>query len=173
MTARGLCAICAAALLLAACSRGDPNLININRGQTTPDEFAVLPTKPIELPESRDLPPPAPGAGNRVDPTPRGDAVAAMGGDPARLQGTGQPRGEPALIRATGRYGVQDGIREDLAEADYRLRDRRRGRALERLFNVTTYWRAYDRYELDQRQALEAGRRAGVRTPAAPPAGAE
>jgi hypothetical protein len=173
MTGRGLGAICVATLLLAACSRGDPNLININRGQATPDEFAVLPTKPLEMPESRDLPPPTPGAGNRVDPTPHGDAVAALGGDPGRLQGTGQPRGEPALIRQTGRYGVQPDIREDLAEADYRFRDRRRGRVMERLFNVTTYWRAYDRYELDQRQALEAGRRAGTRTPAAPPEGAE
>ena len=173
MTARGLCAICTAALVLAACSRGDPNLININRSQTTPDEFAVLPTKPIEVPERLDLPPPTPGAGNRVDPTPHGDAVAAMGGNPARLQGTGQPRGEPALIRATGRYGVQADIRQELAEEDYRFRDRRRGRVMERLFNVTTYWRAYERDELDQHQALEAGRRAGVRTPAAPPEDAE
>jgi len=160
----------ASVLLLAACSSREPNLINIDRGQAGPDEFAVLPNRPLEVPEDlRALPPPTPGADNRVDPRPQADAVAALGGQPQRLERTGEPRGEAGLIGHATRYGVQAGIREDLAEQDAEFRRRNRGRVLERLFGVNTYWRAYSREELDRYQALERSRAAGARTPAAPP----
>jgi hypothetical protein len=40
---------------------------------------------------------------------------------------------------------------------------------LERLFNVNVYFKAYKKQELDQYRELERFRRAGIRTPAAPP----
>ena len=42
---------------LAACSRGneDPNLLNIKQPRAEgPDEFAVLPTKPLQMPQDGD-----------------------------------------------------------------------------------------------------------------------
>jgi hypothetical protein len=60
-------------------------------------------------------------------------------------------------------------VRERLAREDYAIRDRNRGRVLERLFGVTTYYRAYSDQSLDQYEMLERSRQAGARTPAAPP----
>ncbi len=74
---------------LSACSRGeeDPNLLNISQPRAEgPDEFAVLPTKPLEMPENMAaLPEPTPGGVNRTDPTPEADAIAALGGNAAVL----------------------------------------------------------------------------------------
>ena len=103
---------------LAACS-SDPHLMNTSAGQTSPDEFAIVPTKPLSMPTDLSaLPSPTPGGGNLTDPTPRADAVAALGGNPAQLsvQGVGAadlglvayaspgPRsGDPPGHRARGR----------------------------------------------------------------------
>lgn len=160
-------------VVVAACGgeRPDPDLINIRRGQNTPDEFAVLPSKPIELPQDLSaLPEPTPGASNRVDPTPRADAVAALGGNPGRLRSEGVPRADAALISHAGRNGVRPDIRKELAAADLAFRQKNRGRVLERAFNVTTYYKAYRRWSLDKEREVERFRRAGVRTPAVPPA---
>ena len=58
-------------LALAACGGGEtePNLLNINQPRAEgPDEFAVLPTKPLEMPEDvASLPAPTPGGVNRTD----------------------------------------------------------------------------------------------------------
>ncbi|MGB8621497.1 MAG: DUF3035 domain-containing protein, partial [Paracoccaceae bacterium] len=72
----------AAGLALAGCSRNkEPQLMNIRSSTSTPDEFAILPNKPIEMPQDMAaLPDPTPGGANRVDPTPEADAVAALGG---------------------------------------------------------------------------------------------
>lgn len=160
-------------LAVAACGGEpkDPDLINIRRGQSTPDEFAILPTKPIEIPDSlaTQLPPPTPGGVNRVDPTPQADAVAALGGNPARIQAGGLPRSDAALLNHSTRYGVRPTIRQELAAADLEFRRQRQGRVLERLFNITTYYRAYRDQSLDKFAELERFRRAGVRTVAAPP----
>lgn len=159
---------------VAACGgRNDPDLINIRRGQNSPDEFAILPTKPLEIPETlaADLPPPTPGGANRVDPTPEADAIAALGGNPAQLERRGAPRSDGALLNHTTRFGLRPAIRQELAAADLEFRKRRRGRPLERLFNVTVYYKAYERQSLDQYSELERFRRLGVRTVAAPPEG--
>lgn len=177
MTAR-IGRICIAMLLaasVAACgaNRKDPDLMNIKRGQNSPDEFTVLPTKPLVVPEDLTaLPPPNVGAPNRVDPTPKADAVAALGGNPARLQRTGTPRSDGALVSRATRFGVDPTIREDLAAADLDFRRRNNGLPLERLFNVTVYFKAYRKQSLDQHAELERFRRAGVRTVGAPPEGA-
>lgn len=162
-----LAALCVA---LAACSNKEPNLMNVKRGQDTPDEFAILPNKPIQMPEDlTTLPAPTPGAQNRADQTPFKDAVAVLGGNPDRLNRTGELRGDPALIGHTTRYGMGASIRQDLAAADLEFRSRNKGRILERLANVNTYYRAYEPMSLDQHAELRRFRRAGVRTPSAPP----
>lgn len=155
---------------VAACGPREPELFNLTRGQQGPDEFAILPGKPIEIPQDLSaLPPPAPpGTSNRTDATPEADAVAALGGNPARLARDGRaPDG--AVVRATTRYGVDPDVREDLAAADLEFRRRNRGRLLERWFGLTTYYDAYERTELNQHREQERWRRAGARSSAAPP----
>lgn len=157
---------------LAGCSGDrDPSLMNIRSTTRTPDEFAILPNKPIELPEDlAALPAPTPGAANRVDPTPEADAVAALGGNPARLSQTAVPASDGALVARTTRYGVAGGIRSELAAEDLEYRRKNDGRLLERVFNVNVYYRAYRKQSLDQYAELERWRRLGVQTVAAPPA---
>lgn len=155
--------------VLSACGAADePRLLNLTKTGAGPDEFAILPTKSLQPPEDYTaLPPPTPGGANLTDPTPQADAVAALGGDPRRLAGGGAQ--DSALVGHATRFGVQPGIRQELAASDLEFRRRNDGRVLERLFNVSTYFRAYRRQELDQYGALERFRAAGVRTPAAPP----
>lgn len=166
-----MAALLAAGLVLSACGqRGDPQLMNL-RATSGPDEFAILPTRPLEMPRDlATLPEPTPGAPNRVDRQPRADAVAALGGNPRLLDSGVIPAADQGLVATVSRYGVADGIRETLAAEDLEFRRNNRGRLLERMFNVNTYFRAYGAVTLDQYAELERMRRAGVRTPAAPPA---
>lgn len=154
---------------LSACSGSeDPNLLNISqpRGEG-PDEFAVLPTKPLELPENlAALPEPTPGGRNRTDPTPEADAIAALGGNAAVLS---RGSSDGALLAHSRRFGVDPNIRAELAASDLEFRRRNDGRLLERLFNVNVYFRAYEEMSLDQYRELERLRRAGIRTSAVPP----
>ena len=157
-----------AAVLLAGCSRNrEPDLVNLRGSKDGPDEFAILPTKPLEQPpDLAALPAPTPGGANLTDPTPRSDAVAALGGQPGVLT---RASTDGALVRYAGRYGVAVGIRTDLAAADVEFRRRNDGRLLERIFDVNVYYRAYRAQSLDQYAELERFRRAGIRTPAVPP----
>ncbi len=159
---------------LSACSRADedPNLLNISQPRAEgPDEFAVLPTKPLEMPENMAaLPEPTPGGVNRTDPTPEADAIAALGGNAAVLS---RASGDGALVAYARRFGSDPNIRPQLAAADLEFRRRNDGRLLERLFNVNVYFRAYEEMSLDQHRELERLRRAGIRTPAVPPDPAE
>lgn len=161
------------ALALAGCGSADqPQLLNLSSSQRGPDEFAILPTKPLQSPENfAELPAPTPGGSNLTDPTPEADAVAALGGSPARLSGGGLR--DRALVAHATRFGVLPQVRERLAAADLDFRRRNDGRLLERLFNVNVYYKAYRPYELDQYRELERFRAAGVRTPAVPPDPAE
>ena len=159
---------------LTACGGGseDPNLLNISQPRAEgPDEFAVLPTKPLEMPEDvAALPEPTPGGTNRTDPTPEADAIAALGGNAAVLS---RASGDGALVAYARRFGSDPNIRPQLAEADLEFRRRNDGRLLERLFNVNVYFRAYEEMSLDQHRELARLRRAGIRTPAVPPDPAE
>ena len=162
-----LLALC---VLVSGCTRKPPQIMHPQRGMVTPDEFAILPTKPIEMPRDYTaLPPPTPGAGNRTDVNPQAEAVAALGGNPARVSTDGKLGDDGALIRQTTRYGVQPQIRTELAAADLEFRQRNRGRLLERWFAVPTYYKAYRRDELNQHGTTAYYRRAGVPTSAAPP----
>ncbi|MEL6168843.1 MAG: DUF3035 domain-containing protein [Pseudomonadota bacterium] len=164
----GLLVACTLALAGCAGDRdGVPTLLNIGPSGTGPDEFVVLPTKPLEIPNNlAALPAPTPGGVNRTDPTPQNDLYIALGGGPRA--GSSQA-GEGALLNYAGRFGVAPGIRTDLAAADLEFRRANDGRLLERVFSVNVYFRAYEEQALDQHVELERFRRAGVPTPSAPP----
>jgi hypothetical protein len=155
----------AALFALAACGGGDPRLMNLRNTESGPDEFSVLPTEPIEIPANlRELPPPTPGGVNRTDPDPEGDAIRALGGNPARgMQQAGD------IVTHVARFGVAPDIRSVLASEDVEYRSRNNGRILERPFGTNVYYSAYRPMSLDRYAELERLRRAGVRTPAAPP----
>ena len=155
----------AAAMVLSACDRNkDPSLLNIKANGDGPDEFSILPNKPLTLPESyAQLPEPVRGGPNRTDATPLQDATIALGGNPS---GGG---GSQGLVNYAIRYGVSPNIRQELAAADLDYRRNNDGRVLERVFNVNVYFKAYARQSLDQYAELERLRRLGVRTVSAPP----
>ena len=157
------------ALALAGCAPAQPDLITIRKVDRTPDEFSILPSRPLQTPPDRTtLPAPTPGGTNRTDRAPAAEAIAALGGNPAG--GTG---GDSALIGAVSRFGVQANIRGQLATEDLAFRRANDPRLLERLFDVTTYFRAYRRQSLNKQAELERLRQAGVRTVAAPPRSAD
>ena len=159
--------------VLSACGGSEePNLLNISQPRSEgPDEFAVLPTKPLEMPQNlAALPEPTPGGTNRTDPTPQADAIAALGGNAAVLS---RGSNDGALVAYSRRFGVDPNIRAELAAADLEFRRRNDGRLLERLFNVNVYFQAYEEMSLDQYRELERLRRAGIRTSSVPPDPAE
>lgn len=159
-------------VVLSGCSRDrEPTLMNVGAGQRSPDEFQVLPGKPLEMPENlAALPAPTPGGTNRTDPTPHADAVAALGGNPASVaRGGDLPGADGPLVAHASRYGVVGNIRQTLAAEDLDYRRQNDGRLLERWFNVNVYYRAYGRQSLDQHAELERWRRAGARNVGAPP----
>lgn len=171
MARGGIVVALLAMLVLSACGgRKAPTLMNIRSNTQGPDEFTILPGKPLQSPEDfATLPTPTPGGANLTDPTPKADAVAALGGSPERLNRTGTVRGDGALVAHAARYGVASDIRSVLAAEDIDYRRRNNGKLLERWFNVNVYFEAYRRQSLDQYRELQRFRNLGVRTPAAPP----
>ncbi|MFM7334099.1 MAG: DUF3035 domain-containing protein [Tabrizicola sp.] len=155
-------------ITLAACGgKGDPQLMNLRSGPG-PDEFAIVPPKPLELPENlAELPEPTPGGFNRTDQNPEADAAIALGGNPKAAGGI--PSSDAALYAHAGRFGLDGGIRATLASEDLEWRRDNNGRVLERLFNVNDYYKAYRKQRLDQQAELERWRALGVRNPSAPP----
>jgi hypothetical protein len=159
----------AAVLALGACSKTDePILMNARASHAGPDEFGILPTKPLEMPENlAALPEPNPGGTNRVDPQPRADVARALGGSPNVALASGTADG--GIVNHASRFGRDGGIRAQLASEDLEHRQNNRGRVLERLFAVNVYNKAYSFMTLDKYAEVERWRRAGVRTPSAPP----
>lgn len=157
-------------MALAACGNGDtvPSLMNVRSTTGGPDEFGIIPPKPLEMPEDlAALPEPTLGGANRTDRDPTAEAIAALGGNPSVTQGVNSAHG--GLYAYAARYGVAQGIRETLATEDLEYRRDNDGRLLERIFNVNVYYRAYADQSLDQHAELWRWRQAGVRTPSAPP----
>ncbi|MDE3079645.1 MAG: DUF3035 domain-containing protein [Paracoccaceae bacterium] len=160
-----------AVLALAGCSGSStPHLMNLRANATSPDEFAILPTKPLQMPKDMSaLPQPTPGGTNLADPTPLADAVTALGGKAAAMTAQGIPVADGALVNAASRYGNDPNIRQQLDAADLRFRRTHNGRVLDRLFGHTVYFQAYAPMSLDQYAELEKWRAMGVATPSAPP----
>lgn len=156
-------------LVLGACgSDKTPRLMNLRSATNGPDEFSILPSKPLELPEDvAALPEPTPGGGNLTDRKPFDEAIVALGGS-VRAAG-GIPAADAALFNHAGRKGVTPGIRQALAADDLIFRQKNNGRVLERLFSLNVYFRVYAKQALDQTAELARWRKAGARTPSAPP----
>ncbi len=161
-----LAALCSAIVLSGCGGDSDPRLLNVKSDLVGPDEFAIVPNKPLTLPDDVSTLP-EPGGRNRTEATPEEDAILALGGNPAGgLQDGG-------LVGYAQRYGVTPSIRSQLAQEDLEFRRKNDGRLLERLFNVNVYFKAYREHQLDQYAELERLRRLGVRTPSVPPEGFE
>ena len=161
-----------AALALSACSKGDkvPKLMHLTSQTRSPDEFAILPTKPLSLPEDlASLPAPTPGGTNITDPTPFADAVAVLGGNPDAVTPGKMAAGNVGLIGYAGRFGTTADIRTQLASEDLAYRRHHDGRLLERLFSKNVYYRAYAPMSLDAYDELAYWRNLGVGNVSAPP----
>lgn len=159
-----------AAVLLSACASSEPRLLKIGAANDGPDEFAILPGKPLQTPGNfTDLPTPTPGGSNITDQAPNADAIAALGGNPAVLTRAGIPASDSALLTHAGRFGVSTNVRAELAQADLTFRQRRARLSFLRGFSGNRYFAAYQAQSLDQYLELERLRAAGVRTPTAPP----
>jgi hypothetical protein len=156
-------------LNLAAC--GEVSLRDLADPSAGPEEFEILPNKPLVSPENyKTLPIPTPGSANLVDATPKKDAIAALGGKPSLLDANTVPRSDTALVANATRYGVPAGIRAQTTTEDEEFRKRRGRFSNIRLFKTDRYGSVYKRQTLDARKTLDASRRAGVKTPTAPPA---
>ena len=164
--------ILVAVLAVSACS-GEDRDIKLRSFQSLaagPDEFTVLPGKPLQAPENFSaLPAPTPGGKNLTDQNPKGDAVAALGGRASALEATGVASRDAALVNHASRNGVPSNIRETLAEEDYAFRKRKSRFTKLRIVKTDRYVEAYKRQTLDGRATASRWRRAGARTPTSPP----
>lgn len=161
---------------LTACGgiKRDPDrtftLRKIGNTSNGPDEFTIVPNKPLEAPASFvELPEPTPGGKNRTDQTPLADAVAALGGRPGALEDRGVGASDGALVAAASRRGVDPSIRSTLAEEDEAFRYRKWVFSRLRIFGSDEYYRAYEDENLDRRASERRWRRAGAPTPSSPP----
>lgn len=154
---------------LAACS-GDGHLRHYINNSNGPEEFGIVPTKPLEMPaDMTALPVPTPGATNRVDPTPQADAVVALGGKASALQASGVPSSDSALVTYAGRDGVDPAIRAKLAAADAKFRKHEARWSGLNPFGIDRYYEAYKKYSLDADAVAEKYRKLGYPTPSYPP----
>lgn len=159
-------------LALTACGSRDREvtLTRLTHDGEGPDEFSILPGKPLQAPESyANLPAPTPGAANLTDPTPKADGIAALGGNRGALASSGVPASDASLIRHSRRYGASSDIRQTLRVEDSEVR-RRHGRVnILRLGPSDDYTNAYRRQWLNSQAEQERLRRLGIETPSAPP----
>lgn len=150
-------------------------LRDIRKTGTGPDEFLVLPSKPLSQPaDYSSLPAPTPGGSNITDPSPLADAVVALGGKSSALvPGQAVPQSDLALVSASSRYGVSPNVREELAAADAKFLKRKRITGRLKLMPVDRYEQIYAKQTLDPYAVNDEFRRAGIATPSAPPSSGE
>ncbi len=157
-----------AALAVAGCS--NQGLRDLRNSGPGPDEFLILPSKPLEAPTNfSDLPTPTPGGTNLTDPQPRADAIAALGGRPSALVDQGVPASDSGLVSYASRNGVPGDIRQVTAEEDEAFRKRRGRFTRIQLFRTNRYNQVYRREALNPFDVERAARSRGIPTPSAPP----
>lgn len=129
-----------------------------------PDEFMVLPTRPLEMPENLSaLPPPTPGLPNRVDYQPRTDAIVGLTGRPP-------PAGNADGTVLVARAGPRDpAIRSELVVEDAEWRRTHHGLFFERLLSKDRDRVVYQEMILNAPEEWARMRASGVEVPAAPP----
>lgn len=154
-------------LALSACA--NKGLRDLRTDSKGPDEFMITPSSPLQEPANYGtLPPPTPGQANLTDRSARSEGVTAFGGAPQALAGGVDGR-DGALVNHASRLGVTPGIRAVLAEADAAFRKRKARFTQIRIVPVDRYEQAYKRQALDAAAEASKWRRAGARTPSAPP----
>ncbi|MFL4469701.1 DUF3035 domain-containing protein [Tateyamaria armeniaca] len=163
-----VCALIAVTVLAACENKGLRQIQSRGEG---PDEFIIVPAKPLEQPESFSaLPEPTPGGFNRTDQRPLEDSVAALGGQRTSPNAP-VPGSDAALVNHTSRFGREANIRATLAAADAQFRKRQSRLTQIRIFQEDSYAQAYRREAIRPARVAEQFRRAGIPTPTAPPAG--
>ncbi len=157
-----------AAMALGGCS--NKGLRQLEPSGPGPDEFMILPNKPLTAPKDYDvLPAPTPGGANLVDQNPTADAIVALGGRASSLDDRGVPASDGALVARASRYGVPANTRTALAQEDAKFRKRQARMGRVRLFKVDRYEQAYRRQALDPFTETNRFRRSGFGTPSSPP----
>ncbi|UWQ49849.1 DUF3035 domain-containing protein [Leisingera caerulea] len=161
--------VLAGALAVSGCAQ--KGLRVLQKPGTGPDEFLVLPTKPLSTPDNfSSLPAPTPGGANLTDVNPQAEAVAALGGKPGDLVAvSGVPSGDAALVTASSRYGVEPGVRDTLAKEDAKFRHRNRHLGRIKIVPVDRYEQLYRKQSIDPFAVSDQFRRAGAATPSSPP----
>jgi len=160
------CAMIAVTVLAACENKG---LRQVSSRGDGPDEFLIVPAKPLEQPESFSaLPQPTPGGVNRSDQNPLADSVAALGGQRSSPNAP-IPGADGALVNHASRFGRDANIRATLAEADAQFRRRQSRLTQIRIVSEDIYNQAYRRDALNPLETARAFQRAGVPTPTAPP----
>lgn len=155
--------------LLSAC--GNTSLRSLQSRSDGPDEFVIVPAKPLEQPESFSaLPAPTPGGFNRTDQRPLEDGIAALGGQ-ATSPNAPIPSRDAGLVNHASRFGRDADIRSSLARADADFRNRQRRLTNIRIFREDVYAQIYRRQSLNPAAVARQFQRAGIPTPSAPPAG--
>lgn len=165
---RALTFLVLALSLMAACGNTDRPLRDLRSSSGGPDEFAVIPVGPLEIPQTLDLPTPTPGGTNRTDLTPNADAIAALGGSASAQVAGGIPANDAALVTQASRYGVAPTIRADLAVADAARLERARRSNIINPLGRDRYFPAYANQALDAFTELERLRSLGIAVPNAP-----
>jgi len=135
-----------------------------------PDEFMILPNKPLTAPKDYAvLPAPTPGGVNLVDQNPLADAVVALGGRASALEPKGVPASDGTLVAQASRYGVPSNTRVALTEEDAKFRKRKKRFSGFRLFSSDRYTQVYSREALDRFGETKKFRNAGFPTSSSPP----
>ena len=150
--------------LLSACSSDDARLRDLYDVGTGPEEFAVLPSKPLTIPSNlKNLPVPDLAAGNLSDPTPKHDLIEILGG--SIDNSISIPEKDKNLLKYVSRAGVDANIREELADDDRKFLRRMGVLTSVKLFRVDRYNQIYRKMTLSAPKELERWRSLGVRTP--------
>ena len=154
--------------ILAACTRGgDGRVLNLRQSAIAPDEFLVVPQKPLETPSDlTSLPAPEPGATDLVTIDFERNLLEALGG--RAVSPTAAPARDAAFVgavRSSG--GSTPDIRTVLREEDQAFREARKGR-LERLAQQRQAVTLYDSMLLDPTAETLRLRALGVKVPALP-----
>lgn len=112
----GRAATLAALLAMAGCDTIGNPLVALGRKPPAPDEFQVVSRAPLRMPASADLPTPRPGVPSPLEPDPRAEAIAALGGSPAAGTAAAPSPGEAAILESADAASADPAIRTTLAE---------------------------------------------------------
>ncbi len=155
---------------LSACNRDGNNgrpLLNLRQSAIAPDEFLVVPQKPLETAvDASVLPKPVPGAESRVTIDFEDNLMAALGG---RMRSSGRvPASEAALVSAArSNGGTTANIRDIMRDEDQAFREARSGK-IDRLAKKRMAVTVYDQMLLDPEAEVLRLQAMGVKTPAIP-----